>query len=166
MPMRGIHSQPEILTRVTHIFMTRKNKRNSVLHTWFEKSPSLIPQLTSRIFFYPRNTPHCPLNLNSLPLSLYNYLYSIQISALLVFLFYYIELSLGFYLSLYLQPPIMTELVTISGDSDGSEEQLLPVEINGREPSWRLNFDGFQLSSEHQEKQPRRLHDCLGVSSN
>ncbi|KAM7492090.1 hypothetical protein LguiA_035011 [Lonicera macranthoides] len=58
----------------------------------------------------------------------------------------------------------MAELVTISHDRDGSEEQLLPVDINGREPSWRLNFNDFQLSSEHKEKPHRRLHDCLGVS--
>lgn len=29
--------------------------------------------------------------------------------------------------------------------------------------SWRLNFDGYQLSPEHKEKPPRKLHDCLGV---
>lgn len=33
--------------------------------------------------------------------------------------------------------------------------------------SWRLNFDGFKLLSEHVEKKPpRRLHDCLGVLGN
>lgn len=47
----------------------------------------------------------------------------------------------------------------------GNEEELslLPLHSNG-ELSWRLNFDGIQLSPEHTEKKPpRSLHDCLGV---
>ncbi|KAJ4979286.1 hypothetical protein NE237_010066 [Protea cynaroides] len=52
-----------------------------------------------------------------------------------------------------------------SGDvPDGSEEELLlPESGNGGERSWRLNFDGFQLSEHNKEKPPRGLHDCLGV---
>ncbi|XP_010253331.1 PREDICTED: metal tolerance protein 11 isoform X1 [Nelumbo nucifera] len=50
---------------------------------------------------------------------------------------------------------------THSGDPDGSEERLLP-ESGSEEKSWRLNFDGFQLS-DHKEKPPRGLQDCLGV---
>ncbi|KAK2637539.1 hypothetical protein Ddye_032331 [Dipteronia dyeriana] len=43
------------------------------------------------------------------------------------------------------------------------ELSLLPLHNNG-DRSWRLNFDGFQLSPEHTEKKlPRGLHDCLGV---
>ncbi|KAF8395061.1 hypothetical protein HHK36_019000 [Tetracentron sinense] len=50
----------------------------------------------------------------------------------------------------------------ISGDVyDGSEERLLPESCNG-EQSWRLNFDGVQLS-DHKAKSPRGLHHCLGV---
>lgn len=64
----------------------------------------------------------------------------------------------------------------MSGDEDhgGSEGEFLLKEINigggggsggtgGRDVSWRLNFDGFQFSSEHKEKPPRGFHDCLGV---
>ncbi|KAL2896549.1 Metal tolerance protein 5 [Bienertia sinuspersici] len=58
---------------------------------------------------------------------------------------------------------------------DASEESLLgggagstPSSNNGGEVtgdrSWRLNFDGYQLSPEHKDKPPRKLHDCLGVS--
>ncbi|KAL5167586.1 Metal tolerance protein 5 [Glycine soja] len=47
------------------------------------------------------------------------------------------------------------------------EEQLsLLSDSSNGDRSWRLNFDGFQLSSEHAEKQvkpPRGLHDCYGV---
>ncbi|KAE8712110.1 Metal tolerance protein 11 [Hibiscus syriacus] len=43
------------------------------------------------------------------------------------------------------------------------EHALLPHQSNG-DRSWRLNFDGFQLSPEHKDKRPpRSLHDCLGV---
>lgn len=46
----------------------------------------------------------------------------------------------------------------------GEETERLLLEVGGSagEGSWRLNFDGFQRA-EHKEKQPRRLHDCLGV---
>ncbi|KAK6234135.1 hypothetical protein QUC31_006541 [Theobroma cacao] len=47
-----------------------------------------------------------------------------------------------------------------------SDEELclLSHQSNG-DRSWRLNFDGFQLSPEHKDKKPpRSLHDCLGVS--
>ncbi|EEF28723.1 metal tolerance protein 11 isoform X1 [Ricinus communis] len=43
------------------------------------------------------------------------------------------------------------------------ELSLLSINNNG-DQSWRLNFDGYQLSTEHKEKkQPSSLHDCLGV---
>ncbi|KAA3453426.1 metal tolerance protein 11 isoform X1 [Gossypium australe] len=43
------------------------------------------------------------------------------------------------------------------------ELSLLPHQSNV-DRSWRLNFDGFQLSPEHKDKKPpRSLHDCLGV---
>ncbi|XVF83463.1 hypothetical protein PTKIN_Ptkin16aG0487900 [Pterospermum kingtungense] len=52
---------------------------------------------------------------------------------------------------------------TVAREAD-EELALLPHQSNG-DRSWRLNFDGFQLSSEHKEnKPPRSLHDCLGVS--
>ncbi|XP_057476934.1 metal tolerance protein 11-like [Actinidia eriantha] len=54
------------------------------------------------------------------------------------------------------------ELVTLDGDRDRSEEQLLLPETGNGDRSWRLNFDGVQLS-EHKGKPPRTLHDCLGV---
>ncbi|KAE8670715.1 Metal tolerance protein 11 [Hibiscus syriacus] len=51
---------------------------------------------------------------------------------------------------------------TVASESD-EELALLPHQSNG-DRSWRLNFDGFQLSSEHKDKKPpRSLHDCLGV---
>ncbi|KAA8539410.1 hypothetical protein F0562_026102 [Nyssa sinensis] len=56
----------------------------------------------------------------------------------------------------------MGEPVALDADRDLSEEQLLLPETNGGDHSWRLNFDGFQLS-EHKEKPPPGLHDCLGV---
>ncbi|XP_044509198.1 metal tolerance protein 11-like isoform X1 [Mangifera indica] len=44
------------------------------------------------------------------------------------------------------------------------EELSLLSEHSNVDRSWRLNFDGFQFSSEHAEKKPPRgLHDCLGV---
>ncbi|KAH1260837.1 hypothetical protein AAZV13_02G085600 [Glycine max] len=56
----------------------------------------------------------------------------------------------------------MVEPVELRGEEQLS---LLSDSSNG-DRSWRLNFDGFQLSSEHTEKQvkpPRGLHDCYGV---
>jgi len=55
----------------------------------------------------------------------------------------------------------------ISGDNEEGSELLL-VEAGGdrdrdREPSWRLNFEGFRRSEEHKEKPPRGLQDFLGV---
>ncbi|BBG97925.1 RmlC-like cupins superfamily protein [Prunus dulcis] len=50
---------------------------------------------------------------------------------------------------------------------DCDEERSLLQESSNVEGSWRLNFDGFQVSSEHKEKRPPRgLHDCLGVLGN
>ncbi|XWS56526.1 hypothetical protein CRYUN_Cryun09bG0092600 [Craigia yunnanensis] len=50
----------------------------------------------------------------------------------------------------------------VARESD-EELSLLPHQSNG-DQSWRLNFDGFQLSPEHKDKKsPRSLHDCLGV---
>lgn len=57
----------------------------------------------------------------------------------------------------------MVEPVTFDRERDRSEEQLLLPEAGNGDQSWRLNFDGFQLSEEHKEKPPRGLHDCLGV---
>ncbi|KAL3523768.1 hypothetical protein ACH5RR_016602 [Cinchona calisaya] len=61
---------------------------------------------------------------------------------------------------------MMAELVTLNADrggGGGSEEELLLQETGNVDSSWRLNFDGFQLSAEQKEKPPRGLHDCLGV---
>lgn len=60
----------------------------------------------------------------------------------------------------------MGEPVAFDGERDPSEEQLLLPEAGSGDQSWRLNFDGFQLSEEHKEKPPRGLHDCLGVLGN
>ncbi|XP_022765230.1 metal tolerance protein 11-like [Durio zibethinus] len=50
-----------------------------------------------------------------------------------------------------------------TGACESEEElSLLPHQNNG-DRSWRLNFDGFQLSPEHKDKKPLRSHDCLGV---
>lgn len=57
----------------------------------------------------------------------------------------------------------MVEPFAFDGERDRSEEQLLLPEAGNGDQSWRLNFDGFQLSEEHKEKPPRGLHDCLGV---
>nr|AYW01709.1 MTP5 protein [Morus alba] len=47
---------------------------------------------------------------------------------------------------------------------DSEEELSLLRQPNNGDRSWRLNFDGFQLSTEHKEKKPTRgLHDCYGV---
>ncbi|KAH1161834.1 hypothetical protein GYH30_000630 [Glycine max] len=50
------------------------------------------------------------------------------------------------------------------------EEQLsLMSDSSNGDRSWRLNFDGFQLSLEHTKKQvkpPRGLLDCYGVLGN
>ncbi|CAO2826165.1 unnamed protein product [Amaranthus hypochondriacus] len=57
-------------------------------------------------------------------------------------------------------------------DDDTSEECLLNVAVSSSydndtattgDHSWRLNFDGYQLSTEYKEKPSRKLHDCLGV---
>lgn len=68
----------------------------------------------------------------------------------------------------------MVEMVRLDLDRDGgSDERLLTVagdNVAGGgasgatgDRSWRLNFEGFQVSPEHKEKPPRKLHDCLGV---
>lgn len=63
----------------------------------------------------------------------------------------------------------MLELVPPDGDHGGEcggEEQLLLIEANNVDRSWRLNFDELRLSSENKEKpHPHGLHDCLGVLS-
>ncbi|TMX00413.1 hypothetical protein EJD97_000844 [Solanum chilense] len=63
----------------------------------------------------------------------------------------------------------MLELVPPDGDHGGEcggEEQLLLMETNNVDRSWRLNFDELRLSSENKEKSlPHGLHDCLGVLS-
>nr|GMD54586.1 metal tolerance protein 11 isoform X1 [Ipomoea batatas] len=60
----------------------------------------------------------------------------------------------------------MVETVSLDVDRGGSEEHLLlAAEASKTDCSWRLNFDGFELSPEHKEKPPRGLHDCLGVLS-
>ncbi|XP_028791125.1 metal tolerance protein 11 isoform X1 [Neltuma alba] len=54
----------------------------------------------------------------------------------------------------------MVETAELQND----EELSLLGPSNNGDQSWRLNFDGFQLSSERKEKKsPRSLHDCLGV---
>ncbi|KAF8402833.1 hypothetical protein HHK36_010924 [Tetracentron sinense] len=55
----------------------------------------------------------------------------------------------------------MMDPATSVGDYDGSDERLLPESGKDERP-WRLNFNGVQFS-EHKEKPPRGLHDCLGV---
>lgn len=53
----------------------------------------------------------------------------------------------------------------MAGEND--EEVSLLTQHSNVDRSWRLNFDGVQLSSEHAEKKPPRgLHDCLGVLGN
>lgn len=54
----------------------------------------------------------------------------------------------------------MAETERDEEELEGSE--LLLLGSDERERSWRLNFDGFRRS-EHQEKPPRGLQDCLGV---
>ncbi|CAK9315174.1 unnamed protein product [Citrullus colocynthis] len=50
--------------------------------------------------------------------------------------------------------------------TENDEESSLLLDSTAGDVSWRLNFDGFQLSPEHKEKKPSRpLHDCLGVLS-
>lgn len=46
---------------------------------------------------------------------------------------------------------------------DYEEERSLLRDSGNVDGSWRLNFDSFQLSSDHKEKPPRAFHDCLGV---
>ncbi|KAL1819318.1 hypothetical protein ACET3Z_014187 [Daucus carota] len=57
----------------------------------------------------------------------------------------------------------MVDPAVTGGDHGGSEAEFLLREISNGEHSWRLNFDGFQVSSQHKEKPPRGLQDCLGV---
>ncbi|CAI9092478.1 OLC1v1027730C2 [Oldenlandia corymbosa var. corymbosa] len=57
----------------------------------------------------------------------------------------------------------MVEPGKLDADSGGSEEQFLLQETGNADRSWRLNFDGFQLTPELKEKPPRGLQDCLGV---
>lgn len=63
----------------------------------------------------------------------------------------------------------MVEMVKLELDRDsGSEERLLPENIGNNggaagDRSWRLNFEGYQVSPQHKEKPPRKIHDCLGV---
>ncbi|NP_001313005.1 metal tolerance protein 11-like [Nicotiana tabacum] len=61
----------------------------------------------------------------------------------------------------------MLEVVPLHGGDHGAgtEEELLLLETNNADRSWRLNFDELRLSSESKEKPPRGLHDCLGVLS-
>lgn len=61
----------------------------------------------------------------------------------------------------------MLEVVPLHGGDQGvgAEEELLLLETNNADRSWRLNFDELRLSSESKEKPPRGLHDCLGVLS-
>ncbi|KAL6131377.1 PREDICTED: metal tolerance protein 11 [Fragaria vesca subsp. vesca] len=47
--------------------------------------------------------------------------------------------------------------------SDHDEAQSLLRDSGNVDGSWRLNFESFQVASEHKEKQPRAFHDCLGV---
>lgn len=47
---------------------------------------------------------------------------------------------------------------------ESDEETSLLAQQGNVDRSWRLNFDGFQVSPERTEKKPPRgLHDCLGV---
>lgn len=68
----------------------------------------------------------------------------------------------------------MGEMVRLDLQNDDASEERLLDDVagptgynNGGGPtgdlSWRLNFDAYQLSPEHKEKPPRKLHDCLGV---
>ena len=53
-------------------------------------------------------------------------------------------------------------LEPVARESD--EETSLLAQQGNVDRSWRLNFDGFQVSPERTEKKPPRgLHDCLGV---
>ncbi|KAL8166804.1 hypothetical protein V2J09_008303 [Rumex salicifolius] len=63
----------------------------------------------------------------------------------------------------------MLEQSKVDLELDGSDERLLATPESTSDEggcvgdqSWRLNFDGLQLSTDHKEK-PRKLHDCLGV---
>ncbi|KAJ1443121.1 metal tolerance protein 11 isoform X1 [Sesbania bispinosa] len=56
----------------------------------------------------------------------------------------------------------MVETLELQSD----EQRSLLSDSNNGDRSWRLNFQGFQLSSEHAEKKvkpPRGIHDCYGV---
>uniref|UniRef100_A0A0E0L3G9 Uncharacterized protein n=1 Tax=Oryza punctata TaxID=4537 RepID=A0A0E0L3G9_ORYPU len=56
------------------------------------------------------------------------------------------------------------------GEGEGEGEELLLYAVEGvgggacaGDRPWRLNFDGLRRPEAHQEKPPRRFHDCLGV---
>ncbi|OIW17283.1 hypothetical protein TanjilG_22395 [Lupinus angustifolius] len=56
----------------------------------------------------------------------------------------------------------MVETVAVEND----EQRLLLSEANNGDRSWRLNFEGFQLCSEHKTKKVKSssgIHDCYGV---
>uniref|UniRef100_A0A2P2MI67 Uncharacterized protein MANES_10G037600 n=1 Tax=Rhizophora mucronata TaxID=61149 RepID=A0A2P2MI67_RHIMU len=50
--------------------------------------------------------------------------------------------------------------------ASGNDEELSLLSLNDHgDNSWRLNFDGYQLTPKQKEKRPSGgLHDCLGVS--
>uniref|UniRef100_A0A0E0DSJ1 Uncharacterized protein n=1 Tax=Oryza meridionalis TaxID=40149 RepID=A0A0E0DSJ1_9ORYZ len=63
---------------------------------------------------------------------------------------------------------------TGGGGGEGEGEELLLCAVEGvggggggctcaGDRPWRLNFDGLRRPEAHQEKPPRRFHDCLGV---
>jgi hypothetical protein len=59
----------------------------------------------------------------------------------------------------------MAETVELQNEEELS---LLSISDNG-DRSWRLNFESFQLSSEHTEKTHKPspgIHDCYGVLGN
>lgn len=64
----------------------------------------------------------------------------------------------------------MAQPITHDNNYEEEEEEalsLLKLNDNNGDRSWRLNFDGYQLSPEGKEiKPPRGIHDCLGVLGN
>ncbi|ONK65755.1 uncharacterized protein A4U43_C06F610 [Asparagus officinalis] len=44
----------------------------------------------------------------------------------------------------------------IAGENEDGDELLLVETVGSRDPSWRLNFDGFRPAEERKEKPPRR----------
>ncbi|QHO37839.1 metal tolerance protein 11 isoform X3 [Arachis hypogaea] len=57
----------------------------------------------------------------------------------------------------------MVETLEVQSDEQRS---LLSPDSNNGDRSWRLNFEGFQMSSPHADKQvkpSRGIHDCYGV---